>query len=554
MMGRKRLFKCLGIMLAVVMVMGLMACGQSESGQTTDKEETKPGATETKAGVSEAGTQTADEQTEADTAQSDPSADAVDWEDMAEITVLYPSLGPIPAGLAEVEAAVNAITEAKINTHVNLQMIEVGNYAQQIGLQMSASEPADLLLTLPAGPASFSALKAQNQIRDITELLDTYGQDIKDILGEKLKGTSSEGKVYAVTGNRTYVVSTYIIMRTDVLEDLGLLEKAQNMTTLNEYEEILEAVKSSDKYKDLAGIVSSDGQGTCLGIMPGYLGADKFSDMTYYDTLGDTAYIVSVSGDGSNSTVEKHFATDGYRQAYEKMHDWYEKGYVYKDAATDDSMAEQLVKNNVAFSYFGNCETGVETLKSTDCGMPMTCVPLITYPVGTGATTKFVWTIPNSAKEPEAAMAFLNLMFTDGDICNLLAWGIEGRDYVVKDGQAAYPDGVTEAPYHASDFLFGNQFLTLPWYGDGADFRQICMDVEEAGIISPYMGFAADTTAVTNEISALTNVIMEYQAQIGTGAAAPEIYEEFLNKLDANGIDKVIALYQEQLDAWLKTK
>ena len=151
-------------------------------------------------------------------------------------------------------------------------------------------------------------------------------------------------------------------------------------------------------------------------------------------------------------------------------------------------------------------------------------------------------------------MAFLNLMFTDEEICNLLAWGIEGRDYVVKDGQAAYPDGVTEAPYHASDFLFGNQFLTLPWYGEGADFRQICMDVEAAGTISPYMGFAADTTAVTNEISALTNVIMEFQAQIGSGAASPVIYEEFLNKLDANGIDKVVALYQEQLDAWLKAQ
>ncbi len=561
---KRKVFRLLGVFLSIVMVLGLMACGQSESGtkgNETQKSEKAPSggtdgaATDKKesAGLessgeeSDSGNPAADD----DTSGGGSPVAGVDWEDMAEITVQYPALGPIPYGLQEVEDAINAITEERINTHVTLQMIEVGNYAQQIGLQMSASEASDLLITLPAGPASYSALTAQNQIMDITELLDEYGSDIKEILGDKLKGTSVDGAVYGVTGNRTYVVTAYIIMRTDVLEDLGLLEKAKNMTTLTEYEEILAAVKSSDKWGNLAGIVSSDGQGNFLGLSPSFLGEDKFSDMSFYDTLGDTANIVAVSGDGIDTTVEKLYATDQFRKVYEKMHDWYEKGYVYKDVATDNTMAEELVKNNVAFSYFGNCEVGVETLKSTDCGMPVTCVPLVTYPIGTGSTTKFVWTIPNTAKEPEAAMAFLNLMFTNADINNLLAWGVEGRDYVVVDGQAAYPEGVTEVPYHASDFLFGNMFLTLPWYGDGADFRQVCQDVEKAGVISPYMGFTADTSEVTNEISALTNVIQEYRATVGSGAASPDVYEEFLKKLDANGIDKVIDLYQTQLNEWL---
>lgn len=71
--------------------------------------------------------------------------------------------------------------------------------------------------------------------------------------------------------------------------------------------------------------------------------------------------------------------------------------------------------------------------------MPVTCVHLETYPIRTGSLTKFVWTIPNSAKEPEAAMAFLNLMFTDKDLSNILTWGIEGRDYVVVDGEILHP-------------------------------------------------------------------------------------------------------------------
>ena len=518
--------KGISLILSAAMIAGCMAaCGNSES---DSKETTAAGGNET--------------ETVAETKES---------ADIAEINMLYPSMGPIPSGLAEVEAAINEITEAEINTHVNLEMIETGSYAQQVGLKMSSGESLDLMLTLPMDAASFTSVHAQNQVMDITDLLDEYGQGIKDLLGDKLKGTSENGRVYGVTGNRTYVISTYIIMRTDVLEDLGLLEKAENMTSLDEYEEILEAVKTSDKWKNLAGIVSSDGQGTCLAVNPGYLATDTFADAGCYDALGDNNFIISVNPENGDTTIRNNFATEEYKAMYEKMRDWYEKGYVYKDSETNSEMAEQLIKSNVAFSYFGNCEEGVETLKSTQCGMPVTCVKIKEYPVTTSSLTKFVWTIPNASKEPEAAMTFLNMMFTDPRIANLLAWGVEGRDYEVVDGVAGYVDG-KEGAYHAQDFLFGNQFITLPWQGDSADFREKCEAVEKNAALSPYLGFTADTSEITNEIAAVTNVLGEFKAQVNTGSCDEETYQAFVDKLESVNVDKIIQTYQEQLDAWLE--
>ena len=477
----------------------------------------------------------------------------VTWEDMADVNMMYLATSTIPAGLPDVEAAINEITEPELNIHVNLEMVETGSYAQQVSLRMASSEAVDLLLTMPADSASFTSMQAQNQLMDLTDLLEEYGQDIQSILGDKLKGTSANGRVYGVPGNRTYVVSTWVIMRTDVLEDLGLLEKAQNMSSLDEYEEILEAVISSEKWGTLAGMVSSDGQGTCLGINPGYLATESFETAGCYDSLGDNNFLVSISPDGSSQTIRNSYMTEEFRAIYEKMHDWYEKGYVYKDTATNAEMAESLIKSGVAFSYIGNCEEGVETLKSTACGMPMTCVKVKTYPITTSSLTKFVWTIPNSAKEPEAAMTFLDMMFTDSRIANLLAWGIEGRDYEVVDGEACYVDG-TEGAYHSDDFLFGNQFITLPWQGDGADFREKCEAVEAAGTVSEYLGFTADTSSVTNEIGAVTNVIAEYKGQVHTGSCEPEVFDDFLKKLEDNGAQKIIDCYQTQLDEWLRAQ
>lgn len=357
-----------------------------------------------------------------------------------------------------------------------------------------------------------------------------------------------------MTTYRSLVTSVYIVMRTDVLEDLGLLEDAQNIQSLADYDKILEAVSTSEKWSTLSGIVPSDAAGTCLGLGGFYLATDSFADATCYDQLGDLNKIISINPDGSDPTVVNNFATEEYRAIYDQMHEWYEKGYVYKDSTTNQEQAEQLVKSNVAFSYFSQSEIGIESSKEQACGMPMTCVLVKTPPISTSNCTKFVWAVPSSATEPEAAVKMLNLMYTDERIANLLAWGIEDVNYVMgDDGMATFVEGedANNAAYHTVDFLYGNQFLVHPWEGQGADLRERAKAEMDSVEYSAYFGFSADTTSVSTQLSAISNVLGEYQAGIDSGISEPEVYEDFLAKLDAAGIQDVIDLYQTQLDEWL---
>ena len=102
-----------------------------------------------------------------------------------------------------------------------------------------------------------------------------------------------------MTTYRSLVTSVYIVMRTDVLEDLGLLEDAQNIQSLADYDKILEAVSTSEKWSTLSGIVPSDAAGTCLGLGGFYLATDSFADATCYDQLGDLNKRGVVLKDGS---------------------------------------------------------------------------------------------------------------------------------------------------------------------------------------------------------------------------------------------------------------
>ena len=53
------------------------------------------------------------------------------------------------------------------------------------------------------------------------------------------------------------------------------------------------------------------------------------------------------------------------------------------------------------------------------------------------------------------------------------------------------------------------------------------------------------------ELAACSNVVSEYNVSLTSGLVDPEtVIPEFVEKLEAAGIDKIIAEKQSQLDAW----
>ena len=475
----------------------------------------------------------------------------VDWEDMAELNMVTMCTGAVPNGLQEVEDAVNEITEIELNTHVNLEMIEMGSYIQQISLKMSSGEPVDILLTFPAGAASFTGMVNSNQLMDITDLIKEYGRPILDTVGQYMEATTVEGRIRSIPIYRNIVTNLYMVMRTDVLEDLGLLETAKQADSLKSFEEVFEAVKSSSQWNYLSCLAPGGGTGGILINSNGFVGIHSFGDNVLYDPLGSD-YLVGADVSGNKPQVRLVTEMPAYRELIELTHEWYEKGYIYKDSATDGTMASELVKANTVFGYLTAGELGAESASEQSCGMPMTCVKLLTLPITTSSCTKFTWAVPNASQSPEAAVTFLSMMYTDSRINNLLAWGIEGRDYVVENGVAKYPDGITEPLYHTADFIVGNQFITIPWEGTPEGFRTIAREEMAAADISPWLGFTCNTDSISTELAAITNVVSEYEAQVNSGIANPSKLDEFIEKLKASNVQRVIDTYQTQLNDWIE--
>lgn len=490
-----------------------------------------------------------------DSAESEPVANSsnynVTWDEMAEITIAMTGLTSNQSGLKAVEDAINEITEKEINTHVNIKMFEYGNYAQQVGLMISSNEQLDLIQNVVGTSTAYSVMTNQNQLTDITELLQEYAprayEEAKWVLG----ATTINDSVYAFPAYHNFVTGVYIMMRTDVLEDLGLLEKAESISSFSEYEEILEAVRASEEYGDLVGIVAGSSSSGVLPYATNYAYADNFSDITFIDNLGNSLQCVGISTADDSEEIINVYASDAYYNNYRIVKDWYDKGYIYADTAITQDTGLQLIKSGVAFSTINSGGVGMELSMVASAGRDMTMVKVAQSPVTADRVTNITWGVPITTKEPEAATVFLELAYENSDIANLMAYGTEGVDYEIgEDGVADYIEGNENPSYHNNSYMCINELVCSPWVPEKMENWMKQSSILDEAESSKYLNFSVDVDTLASEISALSTVIAEYKPQIIAGVASEEDYRAFCEKLESSGINTVLSYYDEKFQEW----
>ena len=147
---------------------------------------------------------------------------------------------------------------------------------------------------------------------------------------------------------------------------------------------------------------------------------------------------------GQNLDVVNLFESDFYKDYCARLYDYNQKGYISADASTDTTAVGELVKAGTLMSYTTGGKPGIKAQETTLTGRDMTIFQTLDDYISSTSVASMPWTIPISAQHKEAAMKFLNECYTNADIANLLAWGIEGTHYKIgDDGLATYADELT---------------------------------------------------------------------------------------------------------------
>lgn len=442
--------------------------------------------------------------------------------------------------MESVESAIDEITVPKINVKVKLHPYSIADYSQQINLSLQSGEELDVFHTLGDLPQQVS----QNKVMDITNLIDQHAPEAKAVVGDTfLKASTVNGKLYGIPAYKGVAMAPNLVYRADIMEEIGV-----DPTTIKSVAD-LSAVfaKVKEKHPDMIPLVPN---------MPGELGLN----LTVYgiDTLSDSYFLPKAVLVGDSLNVVNYYETQEFKEVATLVRDWYNKGYILKDAATTTSAALELMTAGNAFSYIASYSGEQAYVQiAAQTGHDIRMVRLGKPYLNTGSINALTWSVASTSKYPEAALKFMNLIFSDKDVINLIIYGIEGRDYVKVDADhVQYPDGqdANTVPYTAqlSCGIVGNQFIQYAMAGTDMTDLQLMLEENKNSAVSPALGFTFDNSSVSNEKSAVLNVINEYLPGLNTGSVDPEVeIPNFIAKLKAAGLDKIIAAKQTQLDTWI---
>ncbi len=407
-----------------------------------------------------------------------------------------------------IEEKINEILEPELNAKLDIVVLPWASASQQLQLMLSGDEKIDLLYTSATTAVQYMH---SGQIMDMSELIDKYGTNLKDIYGEDIAKTNQiDGFVYGVPNQIERGSIPAIFMRKDLVEKYNI--NTDEIKEPKDMEKVFETVQAGEP--DMTMLFSSNNSDTPL------------SRLSRADGLGD-ANTGALMDQTNSTTVENYFASDWYKETATMLHDWYQKGYISKDAGTNTENWRTVCKAGNLFSLFFAYHPG----------------------------------IAQNSENPEKAMQVLDYIYGSPEVMNLLNWGEEGTDYVVEDeenGIINYPDGVT-ADNAGYSFNCGwelpNQFIAYKWDGSDPQLWDKMQEFNASGIESKALGFVFDNSEYADQVSALNNVISQYNGALSSGSGDPEeLLPQFLEALDDAGIDDVIAAKQEQLDAFLAAK
>lgn len=477
-------------------------------------------------------------------------------EDQVELKVRY--IGPGKQKDAEMVWAEfnNQLPTYLPNTSVEFEIIPGGEYGDRWKLALSAGEQLDV-----AGRYWMQNLDvevAKGAFLPLDDLIDEYGRNIKKNLPEwVLQKGMTAGQVYEIPCYQIMVAMRYAMY---AQEEQAMTYDLKSIARKIEPKEFMD----QESWELLAGYFKDAQDGGDL-----QLGAS----VTLSWLMGK-----GIEGVGQGAAIEfgarpikvfNRYEHQSYKDGIAAMAAAYEMGFMRKDVLAMDNPRADDYKPDGTLGYIHGMVGTEETLKLATTERWQ--YPYVVYALQREARVSYAHSatnvaIPSTAKHPERAMQFIDLMQgEDGsDLFNMLTWGLEGTHYNVVREANGLPkrietigyagQGNADSPYGLWKWAMGNTAFSWVTQADTDDYIDIWVNINETAVPSPLMGWVPDPNPTKTEEAQIKAVIGEYQQSLEYGALGEDYmdtYMEFLDKLKAAGIDKVVDEYQRQIDEFI---
>jgi len=460
-----------------------------------------------------------------------------------------------PIDNAIVLEELNKISREKLNVECDIQYYT----GDEIQLSIQSGEVKDMYFTC-SWYNNFNVNVSNGLFANIWGKVQEWTPELYAIMSEDIwnLARSTDGGLYAIPVAKDVAPMNFIVYDKEFAENNGfdIPDRISAWSELTDYLVALQASMPEGQYAFTIG-------GTPAGWD------------TSFDFIDRTPMIGVIFGaEGEDATkVCCEFDDPTIIDRLHTMREWYTMGLINPDAATlsessNDSKQHHIKTVQAWPGYDYSPSYGYP------CGMTCYSGPFLNTDGVQGAMNAFSITLEDDEERFMAAMKYQELVNTDWEYRNILRWGIEGvhvnyYDFTLEDGttgkaamrtdlgssnyapwafsQASYPLAAVEC---SQDQVDGK--IDPPVINQWELYYDAIANEAEISAIS---GFTFDSSMFTNEYAEISAIKAEYMNEIVTGTVDPdEKLPEMMEKLNAAGLQDIIAEAQRQLDEYLASK
>ena len=443
--------------------------------------------------------------------------------------------GNVPLDAKEVIAAANAVSAEKIGVTVDLEF----QSADKINLMMASGEYYDMVFS-----CSWLNLFDQNAVAglyyDITDIVQKETPDLYDSVGKYWDCAMVGGRILGVPILKDMGAEEMFRLNADYFVKEKGMEIPERMR-FGDIEPFLQAYKEDhpDKYP-----LAMD-----KGGIPGYL--------NFLERFAGGTIVIPYEQDTPVPRAMPFWECEELMDRYRLLHKWYLAGYIHPDAATIDSTTSDKtipVRCGVAWKgyrgYSNPADWGFEVRTSIYDG------PHISRTNEQGAM--FGICAACDEEHVTACLKYIELLSTDRQFRDILAYGIEGKHFEYLDNGTVLRTQTGRDRYQVGLYQTGSvvnasvESVSKDFLSDPDQWKKVFEGYETDGIFSQTKGFTYDVTRKEDIITALSAIYSDYSAELRTGTSDPDVVvPEMKKRMEDAGINEVVEDVQQELEAWL---
>ena len=442
-------------------------------------------------------------------------------------TLIWWQVGNRQASFAQDEKVISDYIESKIGVRVEFRIAGWADALTRLNTVVNAGEYFDIMFI---DRLNYNRFVTMGAFADITDLVPEAVPALNGVIPEILwDGVRINGRIFSVPTYKDSSATGFYFW------DAAFVKKYN-----------IDLTRSGWAYLDEAFRRVKAGEGQRF--YPFYLARGKSTHhFSNYDDLTIGFSPIGVRMDDQNRRVVFTLTQPDVMESLRYFHSWFQDGIINPDAnlVQEVPMGRMFILEqawpSVAVTFAK--QEGIERYEPASFFGPY---------LSTGTIQGSMNAISANSRNKEEALRLLELVNTDTTLRDMLAYGIEGKNfnYAEVDGRRVVHQLNTDTSL--ANYQQGNFFIVTPADDVPATYWDEVRQQNENAVPSVMMGFVMDQEPIMTELANVGAIWDRYRVDLTFGVIDPdEALPEIIEQMKAAGLDKIIEESQKQVDAFV---